>query len=268
MKERLEKEYKESGKRFALSSEPFAKERLKVLRSAFNEVHVEHPEVISLALYGSMTKGTAVEKSDIDAWVFVDADVLEKQKKTESRQAGHVVDKDVSHGRETYYLKPEIGKRYSGFIRERLKEDGLQQDQVQHIRTLPISRDIIRKSLDRLKKGVQALGKWKFDKEEYDSQITNKNFRAKSPNRPENPDVPLNLYAMFHLSMGTDIRKFRRLLIDELLQEGEIGEAMWKEIIEDTEFMEQGMPMKPTGKRYPRTLKQALGVYGDNKGSA
>ncbi|MDO8523401.1 MAG: nucleotidyltransferase domain-containing protein [bacterium] len=59
-------------KRFLLSASPEWKERIRKLQDIVYELKKEHPEAISLSLFGSLTKGYANEKSDVDAYLNVD----------------------------------------------------------------------------------------------------------------------------------------------------------------------------------------------------
>ncbi len=69
VKPRLEK------KRFHLSSQEFAKERLQAIRDAYSTFSEAHPEeVIDFSLYGSLTKGYAEPDSDVDGIFFVNED--------------------------------------------------------------------------------------------------------------------------------------------------------------------------------------------------
>lgn len=61
-------------KRFKLSGEPFAKERLAKVKTTVDVLKREHPEILSFCLFGSMVKGKAKPESDIDGYLFVDAD--------------------------------------------------------------------------------------------------------------------------------------------------------------------------------------------------
>ncbi|QQG42475.1 MAG: hypothetical protein HYW15_03135 [Candidatus Giovannonibacteria bacterium] len=61
-------------KRFYLSRESFSKERLRVLKEEFGKFQENHPEVLALNLYGSMTKGYAKPESDIDGYFFLSGD--------------------------------------------------------------------------------------------------------------------------------------------------------------------------------------------------
>lgn len=62
-------------KRFLLSSNPEIKKRLAGLKEIVRDLQNRYPEFISLSLYGSLVKGYATPKSDIDAALFIDEDV-------------------------------------------------------------------------------------------------------------------------------------------------------------------------------------------------
>lgn len=231
-------------KRFRINAESFARERLKGLRESFSEIQKEYPEVVSLALFGSMTKGKAREESDIDGWIFVDASrvpMAETGKPTVEKVK-------TGGGMEEYRLTPDVAQRYSGSLREKLKTRlQLTDEQVHHLRTLAISPEILEDELLKITGDVQKLLTWE---------------NASGTKRGPRPDVqiPTNLYAMFHLSLGNDIRAYRSQLLERLNRMGDVGARAWKEIIWQTEFMEQGMPIKPTDRRYPRTLEEAVAM--------
>ena len=68
-------------KRFTLSQEEFAQERIAGIKSAVEELKIEHPEIVSLMLFGSLSKGQSREQSDIDGILFVDAEKVEEMEK-------------------------------------------------------------------------------------------------------------------------------------------------------------------------------------------
>ena len=72
-------------KRFLLSASPEWKDRIRKLQDIVYELKKEYPEIISLSLYGSLTKGYANEESDIDAYLNIDEDVANKNLRTQSR---------------------------------------------------------------------------------------------------------------------------------------------------------------------------------------
>ncbi len=61
-------------KRFLYPKNPEVAKKLKFIKEAFEEFKARYPEVISLGLFGSAVKGYAIEKSDIDGILFVEAD--------------------------------------------------------------------------------------------------------------------------------------------------------------------------------------------------
>ena len=68
-------------KRFLLSRNPELKERLEILQVLVYEMQKEHPEIISLSLFGSLTKGYATPESDYDGYINIDS--------AHERQLGH-----------------------------------------------------------------------------------------------------------------------------------------------------------------------------------
>jgi len=61
-------------KRFLLPSNPEARELLEKLKNAVSDMKTGHPEVIGFAMHGSLIKGYATEKSDIDGYLLIDSD--------------------------------------------------------------------------------------------------------------------------------------------------------------------------------------------------
>lgn len=61
-------------KRFFLTRHPEIRERLKKLQEVIKVAKSKYPEFVSIALFGSLTKGYAVPKSDLDAYIIFDED--------------------------------------------------------------------------------------------------------------------------------------------------------------------------------------------------
>lgn len=59
-------------RRFLLPDSPEWKRRIKEFKRAVEIIKGKHPEIISFSLFGSATKGYAVESSDLDLYVHVD----------------------------------------------------------------------------------------------------------------------------------------------------------------------------------------------------
>ncbi|PIR82955.1 hypothetical protein COU19_03020 [Candidatus Kaiserbacteria bacterium CG10_big_fil_rev_8_21_14_0_10_56_12] len=69
---RMEKSPKET-RRYAFSSEARSKDRARTIQTVIEEVRRERPEILAFTLFGSLTKGTAQEDSDLDLNVYIDA---------------------------------------------------------------------------------------------------------------------------------------------------------------------------------------------------
>ncbi len=95
-------------KRFILSRNPEVQERLRVLREVFKELQGKYPEIISLSLYGSLTKGYATEDSDIDAFLHINGEIEKHE-----------------------YSKEELYELFVDIVREKLK---LNKAQVENIK--------------------------------------------------------------------------------------------------------------------------------------
>lgn len=245
-------------KRFSLSRENFAQERIDAVKNAVDKIKQERPEVLSLTLYGSMVRDTPKQESDIDGWLFVDADqvaalhpgeaVVEKMPKTE-----------------TIVFPLEIASSYAQELRDKIGSVvDLSEEQLKHLRVTPIDKSIIDIEVERIIEGQRQVDEYK-EQAKQRSQLMETDFntylnlpRVDYPNY-YGPNA--NLYEMFHLAVGKGIEKYRTYLIEELSQKGEAGEVAWQSIISSTEsFENQGETN--TGKKYPRTLEEAKRVYG------
>lgn len=65
-------------KRFLFSRNPEIKKRIMLLHKTVKELKKEYPELISFNLFGSLSKGYAIEESDIDGVFFIDEDIAHK----------------------------------------------------------------------------------------------------------------------------------------------------------------------------------------------
>src|SRR4051812_12371483 len=68
-----------SPKRFELSREQFAMDRVKAIQGTIDAVKKDCPEILSFALFGSLVKGTTRPESDIDMYIYVDANVVQEK---------------------------------------------------------------------------------------------------------------------------------------------------------------------------------------------
>lgn len=258
-------------KRFQLSGEKFAKERMAVIREEVKSLQGKHPEVLSFCMFGSMTTGTARPESDIDGYLFVDVAKSAAARKT-SPDAIIETQKSEHSGTPTTYFIEEVASGYTLPVRDAFKSKlELSDEHVEHIRSRPISREIIDQHVDSVIGQIQELERYKlaiaerelndpFDKPD----STPEEIQAYWDSRPEHPplpDVGTNLSAMFHLEVGGGIGEYRQYLINKLEGLGEAGEKAWRTIIERTEAMEQHL-RTGTEVSYPRILEKAKQVYG------
>ena len=96
------------------------------VRVAVEELLNELNTVIGIVLYGSVARGEADRRSDIDLWVLVDEDRMTNQR-TANRVRGDLEDREFDTGRYTYEIDVEAlpaVPNYADEIREILS-DGL-----------------------------------------------------------------------------------------------------------------------------------------------
>lgn len=216
-------------KRFKLSREDFARDRIQAIKDTIKEIKKERPEILSFCMFGSMTKGTAKLESDIDGFLLVDAE----KTKEDMSEGDFLEDEKTEYGRLATFFRGEAEADYKNLLIDRMKSKiDLPIRDFRDIRVRPISREII----DRHIRSLEAA---------------------------ESDDIPpsTNLTAMFHLDVGGGIKTYRKYLIEKLSKMGEKGEKIWNRIITSTESMEQNFNWN-TDKRYPRNLEEAKKTYG------
>lgn len=235
-------------KRFALNREPFAKERLATVRSEITKLKETYPEAVGFTMFGSMVRGRATEASDIDGYIFVDAEIAQQ------RHPDDVIFEDLNG--ETR-LVPSMEAGYAQGLRAALEsQHGFTPEQSQEIRVLPISKQLIDQELEALTQNIQAYEEYRNAQQAY----WDSGMQGEAPQAPETPLVPTNLYGLFHLEVGQGLKPMREHLIQNLQQKGEIGQKVWEEIIRNTENMERGRDAEKAN--YPVSLESAQQLYG------
>jgi len=76
------------------------------VRAAVDELRNELDEVLGIVLYGSVARGEADRRSDIDLWVLVEDDRMEKQR-TANRIRQDLEDSEFDTGRYAYEIDVE-----------------------------------------------------------------------------------------------------------------------------------------------------------------
>lgn len=263
-------EQNESEKRFTLSKEEFAKERIEAVKESINELKEDDSSILSFCMYGSMVKGTIKPKSDIDGFLFVDADLFVEEHQQHYK---NLTEDEESKSRiETFFIE-KINDQYTKKLHEMLKSQAnLTEEQVTHAKIRPINEKIIDKHINFIMNGIQNNKEYKKQYDEWDKNLDNKTtdfskldeYLKARPEYPEQVSPSTTLAGMFHLEIGGGIRKYRDMLISKLESMGQDGEKIWQEIIKSTEMFEQNLS-SGTEKRYPKTLEEAKKVYGLKK---
>ncbi len=190
-------------KRFHLSREPFAKERLRALKEEFARFQERHPEALSFHLYGSLSKGYAVPESDVDGILFFSLD--------NAREKPHDFESAPQEFEEAVGRRLGIKGQNSGchFKMHVLGHAGLHVDLV-----------TIHRAFEKIKE------RHPFDFENLDahwnifglSQLTSPIF-----------DKLVDIFR--GVAIGRGIYPYRRQILEELKTGGAVGEKVWNAII-------------------------------------
>ena len=262
-------------KRFELSREPFARERVKGIQNAVEEMREERPEILSLALFGSLVKGTSTEASDLDMYVYIDVDEI--QKRYPNSQEDLLIDRryDFNIKRNEEYqdatfrwkeLRKDVANEYQDYVRQKLeaKLPTLTRAQLKDIHPNPISNELLDEMLDDIYASYMKYPNGAESTHIYFGGNITEGEEARAEVTESRLEPSQALYAMFFLDAGGGLRKYRKYLLEKLVAKGAVGEKIWADIISSTESWEQKVTFyqdTPTPKRYPRTLEAALAVY-------
>jgi hypothetical protein len=238
-------------KRFEIQSDSFVHERLDAVQNGVEEMKEEDPSVVGLTMYGSMVKGKAHEGSDIDGYLYLDAERLAQnemeQALQENREPRPVTFDTGDAGNLSTYPGEHLYDVYKPLLNEKMTKDGsLTEEQVSDINLRPISGEIIDRHLGSLQQGLEM---------------------ARNGEEGVNIEPSQNLYGLFHLEVGRGLGGYRQQVIEKLEGLGQEGEEIWSKIIGQTEKLEQYM-YTDTPIRYPRTLAEARNTYMPKKESA
>lgn len=227
--------------RFELHSENapegLARERLRVFRDALSEVQERYPEVLGATIFGSTVKGRVKSESDIDSYLFIDAD-----KAVEAKRPFNTVNVYDRH------TSTPTDPRLADLRMKLTMELDLTVKQVMHIFEIPISAEIIHEMVS--------------------SEATNVANRIKL--EEENPHLhpqPLSsvtdmhtIRALFHLGVNdAGIRPYRAQAIEEMKKLGTVGERLWQDITRHVLYYEEGR--RGAEIYFPKTLDEAARIY-------
>lgn len=172
-------------KRFNLP-ERNLRENLHALSETFSELKNDHPELVSIMVRGSYSKGYAGKNSDIDlsAIVYLDTTKEESEKK----------DGNKISAADQFDFK----QSYIRFLKEKLEAVS----------------------------GMPEVSVWVYlvNNEIIDESLAEEKYAL--------------IQSLFQLSLGSEINKYRKYVIDKLQSEGVEGQRKWEKIIQDLHYLE------------------------------
>jgi len=243
--------------RFSLSEDPIIKDRLAGVKRAVERMKHDCPEVLSFCLFGSMVKGTADKDSDVDGYLFVDLEMIAKKQEVSEGSM-------LTFSSNGFVFKEEINHKYLSLFHNIIKEEtDLADSQLVHAKVIPVSEKIIKTDIEKLindrKEYVIRLTEWLKSKPDIGAGIDALEEHEDRIPRLDN-DVPF-LRKMFGLAVDNGIKKYRKMFIEELIKLGSIGEGIWSSLI-GVEEMADHFNEDEVKRHYPRTLEEAMKVYG------
>lgn len=263
-------------KRFQLSREDFAKERVRGLQNAIEIIQRERPEIVSLTLFGSLVKGTSHPHSDIDLNIYVDVDALmEKRPELDDtvlvdKKYDYIKPKEKRLWASSFRWKdfrPDIQGEYVRYVTDTLLKaiPNIDNKQLKDMYVQPLSEKIVDDMLSEIRASYEQYpdgAEPAFLTFAPSPILEGAEAREMSERARVEPNQVL--YGLFFLDAGGGLRKYRKQIIDRLSQWGELGENVWSSLINATEGWEQKLnfDLMPSAKRYPRTLKAARALYG------
>jgi predicted nucleotidyltransferase len=231
-------------KRFEIQSEGFVRERFKAVRKGLDLIKKDNPNILGLTIYGSMVKGRAHEASDIDGYLYIDAERLAREEEesalNERREPRQVTFNVGEVGKLATYPAEHLYDVFKPLIIARFTESGhLKEEQVQDINVRPISAEIINEHIE---------------------SMVHKLTESRETGTEAQIEPSQNLFGLFHLAIGHELDTFRTQVIEKLEALGGDGELIWRAIINESEKLEQYM-YTDTRINYPKTLASARKKY-------
>lgn len=199
-------------KRFVLSHETFAKERIHGMRKIFNELKTQHPELLSFHLYGSATKGNMDPESDIDTLIFLDG-----EKAVREEEAELVRCKEVETTFRTKLVDILDFDRDFAFSKNFT------------ITVNIISKDRFDSDLKYAREEYEKLEQWKKENPDWKDIESHWAMWSRVSNLSGAAWRLLGLF--MGVSIGRDIKKYRKYVLNKLKEMGPTGEQIWQEMI-------------------------------------
>lgn len=255
-------------KRFIAPKNQEAQQKLHAFREVVEKIAGLRPEIAGATVFGSMTKGNADNKSDIDAFLFVDAEKIgeitnEEKNSAEMELAFKPVPKHV------LFNDLAMKARFKPLIEQEMQEKtSFRPDINLFVRVL--SKNIIEDEISKIIENEKEITNWEAsisaikakrkstDISEWDSTLIN------SPPAPIKYIHDWRITALFYMQVGRNtpsLREYRKQILESLKEEGELGQKVWSKIVKDLRDSERyGEQTKD--KLYPLTINDAVHHYG------
>lgn len=276
-------EYKDSPKRFNFQKEEFSQERVKAVKETVAELREKHSEILGLNLFGSLTKGLSREESDIDWNLLVEVDQNNKGSISKEDVVLDIFRVAPLFGPGLPTQRVEIGpgltsslkNYYQSLVIDSLgqKLPDLESAQLGRGIIFPINQEIIDDLIFKFAASLEELSHYSNEVfrliPNIDSLSNVEKVKIMKEGRIPLPEQFLDpvffLGSLFFMEVGGGIRPYRQHLLETLNNMGIMGEVIWRDKIAPfLESWEQKVLRSelPTKKSYPRTLGEALNLYG------
>lgn len=249
-------------KRFVITKEQGARSKLDVFQQALQTARTKHPEIIGATLFGSMTKNTTHEGSDIDTFVFVDLDQIKSTfTPDEYQRAEQWIQEEKQL--EPRFVAPPIEDaiatlRYKPLIVEPLIAVGMQREQMRDVRVRVLSRDFLRQEIEHCVENTNQRLAWEEAVRLQEKKDGNFYEWLGNNPKPEPYFADWKLSAIFHLSLGKDLQGYRKFILDTLKGYGQVGDIIWKkDVIGATADMERNLRGESYSYLYPQNVEAA-----------
>lgn len=244
--------------RFYIQTDKFAKDRIQALKDSVHELKMNDERVVSVVLYGSLSKGTATCSSDIDAFMFV----RPSSKQLFSIKWGEGIWEELKIRTCCPFFTKEVDRNYTSSLHKKILEriNCLSRDKLTHVQVLPINKRIIDAMIQHIELDTDSEGC--FFSEVLKKRRQSVHSRVCGPSDPiAYPSVAIS--ALFHFELCDGLQEFREYVIHKLRSDSKLGDRLWAEIVCAMESREQNVRYSdlPTPNTYPRTLEDASEVY-------
>ncbi|QQS39419.1 nucleotidyltransferase domain-containing protein [Candidatus Woesebacteria bacterium] len=218
-----------------------SKVKLRKFRKLLTETQTKHPEIIAATVFGSQIIGKATDISDIDAVVFVDVNKAGLSDKPDALFS------DTRGDQNWEQVNGQIGDVFRNKASKLLPSAEAKQG----IKLRLISEARINNEMDNLINYQQQI-----DAKKADGGISSVVERSRS-----------DIHYLFHLQIGgSDLEKYRCIVLDRLAALGELGDEIWRDrIVFGVQFDENarlGEVDRTSNELFPLSIEKAREKFG------